>query len=191
MRKLNRPTCPNPAALATNYKHPDNKSALVKASFEKCMYCEEKILSSQFGDVEHIKPKSRFKNLEFDWKNLGLICSKCNNAKSDKYDEQTPFINPYDEDPEDYIIATGTLLAQRRGSERGELTISEIELNRGGLIEKRYEKIKNIGKTIDKCFRTQNETLKKNALEDLKKEASEDKEYSLCVKYLLKSHRIL
>jgi len=191
MRKINRPQCPNPTALTTNYKHPDNKSALVEASFDKCMYCEEKILSSQFGDVEHIKPKSKFPALEFNWDNLGVVCSKCNNAKSDNYDEKTPFINPYNDNPEDHIIATGTLLAQKKGSERGELTISTITLNRTELIEKRYEKIQKIEKTINACFRSNNETLKNNALEDLKKEANEDKEYSLCVKYLLKCHEIL
>ncbi|MEF3691537.1 MAG: HNH endonuclease [Candidatus Moraniibacteriota bacterium] len=191
MRKINRPPCPNPTALATRYNHPDNKPLLGAASFGKCMYCEEKILSSQFGDIEHIKPKSRFPKLEFEWNNLGLVCSKCNNAKSNKYDEETPFIDPYTEDPEDYILAAGTFLVNKRGSERGELTISEITLNRPDLVEKRHEKIQRIGKTIDSCFRTKNETLKNNALEELKKEATEDKEYSLCVKYLLKSHEIL
>lgn len=108
-----------------------------------------------------------------------------------KYDEETPFINPYDEDPENHIIAIGALLTQKRGSERGELTISTINLNRNGLTEKRYEKIQKIEKTINSCFRSNNEKLKNNALEELKKEANEDKEYSLCVKYLLKSHEIL
>ncbi len=33
MRKINRPACPNPTALAADYKNPDNKTALAKASF--------------------------------------------------------------------------------------------------------------------------------------------------------------
>ncbi len=191
MRKIIRPTCPEPMALATNYKHPRNKQVLVDASFGKCMYCEEKILSSQFGDIEHIKPKSKFHELEFDWDNLGLVCSKCNNAKSDKYDEVTPFVNPYNEDPEEHIVAVGSLLTQKRGSERGELTISEIQLNRNELIEKRFERIKRIERTINSCFRTTNETLKSNALEELKKESNEDREFSLCVKFILMAHSIL
>ena len=154
------------------------------------MYCEEKILSSQFGDIEHIKPKSKFQELEFEWNNLGLVCSKCNSAKHDKYDEETPFINPYDEDPESNIVAAGATLWAKQGSERGELTISEITLNRNELIEKRYEKIKTIKKAINECFRTKNKNLTKNALEELKKESDGDKEYSLCVKHFLKAHDI-
>ncbi|MGW8185040.1 MAG: HNH endonuclease [Candidatus Moraniibacteriota bacterium] len=191
MRKINRPACPNSLALTKNYKHPENKTVLVNASFGKCMYCEEMILSSQFGDVEHIKPKSKFQDLAFNWDNLGWACSKCNSAKADKYYENNAFIDPYNEDPEDYIIAIGAFLAQKKGSERGELTISEISLNRNELVEKRYEKIKKIEKAINSCFRTKDEKLKNNALEELKGEANEDKEYSLCIKHMLKSHEII
>ena len=191
MIKINRPKCPNEIALAKNYKHPDNKSVIAEAGFNKCMYCEEKILSSQFGDIEHIKPKAKFKELEFTWDNLGLVCSKCNNAKSDNYDEENPFINPYSEDPEEHIVVFGATLHSKRGSERGEMTISQIDLNRAGLVEKRYEKINMLDKAIKACFRTKSETLKNNALEELKKEADQDKEYSLSAKFLLKSHQIL
>lgn len=191
MRGINRPACPNPTALATNYKHPDNKIALIAASSGKCMYCEEKILSSQFGDVEHIKPKSRFPELEFEWSNLGFVCSKCNNEKSNKYYEEAPFIDPYSENPEDHIIAIWSLLAHKKGSERGEITISEIMLNRSSLVEKRYEKLSKIQKTIDACYRTSAQTIRDTHLEALKEDASEDKEYSLCVKYLLKGHGII
>ena len=85
----------------------------------------------------------------------------------------------------------GPFLKQKRGSERGELTILDIELNRTELIERRKEKIDKLVKSIDECFRTSNETLKNNALEELKKEAEQDKEYSLCVKYLLEINNIV
>lgn len=191
MRKINRPACPNQTALATNYKHVDNKKALIDASHGKCMYCESKVLHIAFGDVEHIKPKSKFTALEFDWTNLGFGCTKCNIAKGDKYDTTTPYIDPYSENPDDYVIALGAVLKHKNGSERGELTIKDVELNRDGLIEKRQTKLNEIEIAIDRCSRTQNVTLKKIAFDSLLEEAKEDKEYSLFVKTLFKIHNII
>ena len=192
MIKINRPECPNQSALKRKYNHPDNKPALANASFGKCMYCESKITHIDYGDVEHIKPKSRFPNLECDWGNLGYSCIRCNREyKKDKFTEKTPYIDPYKEEPSNHIVVSGSILLGKRGSERGELTILDIGLNRQGLIEKRQRKIEEIEKAINACFRTSNETLKNNALEELKKEAEKDKEYSLSVKCLLKINDII
>jgi len=191
MIKINRPECPNPTALAHNYKHPDNKKVLLNASHGKCMYCESSIGHVCFGDVEHIRPKSFYPHLEFVWENLGFVCTKCNNAKRDKFTETTPYVNPYDEDPEDHILAIGALLRHKAGSERGELTILDINLNRPNLIEKRDDKLRLIQRVIDACMRTSNATLKQNAVAELLKECGEDKEFSLVVKNLFKLHGLI
>jgi len=188
MIKLERPECPYPKALEDeNYKHPINKEALRQASFDKCMYCESKISHIDFAHIEHIKPKAqdKYPELEFVWENLGYVCPKCNNAKSDKYDENTPYIDPYSENPEEHIFAFGTFLYHKDGSEKGELTISDVDLNRVDLIEKRYERIKVIIKAITSCNRTENTTLRDNALDEIKQEMLADKEYSLVVKALI------
>ncbi len=191
MRKLNRPACPNPTALAANYKHQDIKKTLTDACFGKCMYCESGVTQVYFGDVEHIKPKSKFPELKFEWENLGFVCAKCNNAKADKYDESTPYVNPYEDDPDDHLLAFGSQLRQKNGSERGELTIIDIALNRLELLEKRQTRIEEIDKAIKACMRTGNEALKNAALSALKQEADADKEYSLFVKTLLQLHEII
>lgn len=191
MIRLTRPLCPNQTALAGgNYKHTDNKEALREVGFDKCMYCESKVSHTYYGDIEHIKPKVRFPELEFVWENLGFVCAVCNGIKKDKFEENTPFINPYDENPEDHIIAVGSFIKHKQGSERGEVTINEIYLNRVTLIERRQEKLDSIEKAINSCFRTQNISLRNIAINELKKEADFDKEYSLCVKSLLMTHHI-
>lgn len=191
MRKINRPNCPNPSALLTDYKHPENKKALSDASSGKCMYCESKVNHVYFGDIEHIKPKNKYPQLEFEWTNLGFVCARCNNAKSDKYDENTPHINPYGEEPNNHVIAMGALLKHKQGSERGELTIIEIDLNRPELLEKRQVKLQYIGKAIDACMRASNDTLKRNGLAEILEECKEDKEFSLFVESLLKLHNLI
>ena len=191
MRKITRPECPNPRALSKDYKNAENKKVLLSASNNKCMYCESYVTHISYGDVEHIRPKSRYPDLEFTWGNLGIVCSICNNTKSDKFDESTQYINPYQDDPEDHILASGALLLHKQGSERGQLTILEIGLNRVALIEKRFEKINRIQNAIDAAMRTPNNTLKQLAIIEILNESESNQEFSLCIKQLLKSHGII
>lgn len=194
MIRIFRPDCPHPRALENgNYKHPRNKEALKNAGSDKCMYCECKISHVDHGQVEHIKPKAadKFPELEFEWTNLGYVCAKCNVAKSDKFSDETPFIDPYAEDPEDFLFAAGSFLWPKHGNERGEMTITEIDLNRLGLLEKRDQKIKELYTSLKACGRTNSDTLRTQAIEELKKEGLPDKELSLIAKSFLKSARVL
>jgi uncharacterized protein (TIGR02646 family) len=194
MISLVRPVCPNPGALAAgNYKHPANKEALRNSTSGKCMYCESKIEHNSFAHVEHIKPKAddKFPELEFVWDNLGYSCERCNNVKGEKYDNNTPFINPYVDNPEDHFIFLGFLIYAKQGSERGDYTKDELELNRIGLIERRKERIDKLNEMIKAAFRTSNETLRNQTIEKVKKEAEYDKEYSAAVKSVLIAHGIL
>ena len=192
MIKLNRPECPNQEALITNYKHQDNKAVLILASHDKCMYCESKVSHTYYGDIEHIKPKSKFPNLEFDWNNLGYVCARCNGYKSDKYDETNPILNPYDEDPETHLVVLGAVFAHKDNSTKGKITIAEqsgVHLNRPALIERRQDRINLIKKVIEACAKLE-DNAKKAVLESIKPEAEADKEYSLCIKALFKTENI-
>jgi hypothetical protein len=177
--KLTRPDCPNPAAAQRDYKCPQNKDALKTASFDKCMYCESKISHVYYGDVEHIRPKSTYPHLEFVWENLGFVCAKCNGEKADKYDETNPFINPFDENPIEFLVAFGTFLFHRAGNERGEVTIKEIGLNRPHLLERRHERMKSLQNLNDKIEKTTSPRLKEILTEELLKELRDETEYSL------------
>ena len=188
MINIERPVCPNPMALENgDYKNRINKNALREASYDKCMYCESTISHIDFAHIEHIKPKApdKYPELICVWENLGYACPRCNVAKSEKFIESTPYINPYSEDPEEHIFAFGTFLFAKNGSERGELTIVDIGLNRNELIEKRQGRIDELTKAMNACFRTKNESLRKNALQEIKKEALPDKEFSLVINKLL------
>lgn len=191
MIRLTRPICPHPDALANkNYKHPINKTALLASSFNKCMYCESKILTIDFGDVEHIKPKSadKFPELEFVWENLGIACGRCNNKKSDNYHYDTPYINPYEDDPSHYLVAEYNWIFSLRNNERGQVTIEDIGLNRPELIEQRKTLLDRIMQTIQAVDNTRNEGLRTAALAALAEEASSTREYSMAVAARLEKH---
>jgi len=192
MIALTRPECPNPVALSNEkYNDPINKDALRKSTFGKCMYCESKMEHVSYAHVEHIKPKSKFPELKFVWENLGFSCQVCNTEKGSKYDEATPFINPYDENPEDHIVFLGFYAYPKQGSQRGKYTINELQLNRAGLIERRKEKIDKFIIMINVAFHTSNKSLHNQAIAELKTEAAKDKEFSAMVKNVLHTQGLL
>jgi len=188
MIKLNRPICPEPDRLAGNYKHPANKASLKDACNDKCMYCESKISHIDHAHVEHIKPKSKYPELKFKWTNLGYSCPKCNNAKGQKFSTQTPYLDPYAEDPSSHLFLSGSLYFPRNGSERAELTIRDIELNRPSLVERRYLLICQIDIALKACFRTENADIRAAAFKEIEREAEDRAEFSLCVKSHIEAH---
>lgn len=154
------------------------------------MYCESQVSHVYFGDVEHIRPKAsdQFPELQFEWANLGYCCARCNGAKSDKFDNNCPFIDPYDEEPNDHLLAFGAFVWQKAGSERGALTISMIELNRADLVERRSIRILELQRAIDACFRTSNARLRRLLFDALVTESDADKEYSMVAAALISAN---
>lgn len=178
MIRLKRPDCPNPDRLRVNYKTPENKAALQNSSFGKCMYCESKVSHISFGDVEHIRPKSKYEHLEFEWSNLGYVCQKCNNAKRDFYDERAPLINPYDEDPQEHLLAGGSVILPKYGNQRGKATIDTIELNRHALVEQRREALESISRILQLINKLPNDVDKIDMLESIDRVFDDSTEYA-------------
>ncbi|WP_196482601.1 HNH endonuclease [Burkholderia cepacia] len=156
------------------------------------MYCESKFSAIDHGDIEHIKPKAegKYPELTYVWGNLGISCTKCNGAKSDKFDADTPYINPYEENPSDYIVAEYCFVFAKRGNERGKLTIVDLELNRAELVEKRQTFLDRIMDAVMTVENTKNETLKKLAINALIDNASTSGEFSMAVTARLATHGI-
>lgn len=49
-----------------------------------CMLCHS---TSGPMHVDHIKPRSKYPELTFDFNNLQILCESCNQGKSDKYED--------------------------------------------------------------------------------------------------------
>lgn len=80
------------------YGAADVKNQLILDQFGKCCFCESDFLSTSYGDIEHYRPKSGYKNakgvmptkpgyywLAYDWKNLFLSCEVCNRGYKSTY----------------------------------------------------------------------------------------------------------
>jgi len=72
-------------------------SMLVNDCHNKCYICEFRSTSLI---VEHITPHRGDLTLKYDWNNLFLACSHCNNIKLAKYDD---ILDPTKCDPEEHI----------------------------------------------------------------------------------------
>jgi len=143
------------------------------------MYCESRVTDVYFGDVEHIHPKDQFPELEYEWGNLGFVCAKCNNSKSNKWFDETPFIDPYSEDPNDAITALGQWLFSRPGSDRGRVTLHEIKLNRPDLLQNRLEKLDRIQEILDLMAKAPNDAVRNALSSRIEAELGPDAEYCL------------
>lgn len=123
-----------------------------------CVYCERKI-TLEDSHIEHIKPKSVYKDDTFNYQNLTVSCQEeevgvkdlkrklktCGHHKGDRFDEDK-FINPVREAPKDfftYDLTTGNIVPREslsgKEQERAEYTIDLLNLNHDYLDDKRTE----------------------------------------------------
>ena len=123
-----------------------------------CVYCERKITLDD-SHIEHIKPKSVYKDETFNYQNLTVSCEveevtvknlkiklkTCGHHKGDRFDEDR-FINPVREDPKDfftYDLTTGNVVPREslsvKEQEKAEYTIDLLNLNHYYLDDKRTE----------------------------------------------------
>lgn len=66
------------------YNTPEVNAALFEMFHGKCYICENKDCTSY--QIEHLRPHKGNIELKYDWNNLFLSCSHCNNIKREKYD---------------------------------------------------------------------------------------------------------
>jgi 5-methylcytosine-specific restriction endonuclease McrA len=164
------------------YRHQEIKAALIAETKGKCAFCESQILGTQFGDVEHLRPKRLHPELFVAWENLTLACAKCNNFKSDI----DGIVNPYIDRISDHLGFLGPMATKCRGSISGNLTITQLRLNRDDLITRRASKLADIQNQIDLLDSIQNDTLK-SALEfAITENADCDKEFSAYAKQYIR-----
>ncbi len=173
------------------YNHPEIKHALEKETHGKCAYCESKIKSVAYGDIEHILPKNKNARPELyvEWNNLTLACEQCNRAgKGTYYEPNLPLVNPYTDAPSDFLRDFGPLIMPLPGNDRGIATEKVIRLNRGALVERRTERINSIEALLQGWAKETNPTLKKLLEDELHNEYLKEKEYSSTVKSFLKEN---
>lgn len=164
------------------YRHKDIKAAIGEESHNKCIYCESPV---GFGQTDHILPVSKCPHLVVDWDNLALVCTECNTHKKDYHDMSLPMINPFEEDPADFLIFLGPLMMAVAGNQRGQATERQIKLNRPALLERRQRRLEWLEPLLHQWASQPPGTLKDLLKEAILEEARDDKEYAAAVRACL------
>jgi uncharacterized protein (TIGR02646 family) len=167
------------------------KQALIDAQHKKCCFCER--LIGEDGDVEHFRPKGAYTQasklqypgyywLAYDWDNLYLSCSPCNqrNKKNlfpltnpkkraqlhsnDISVEKPLLVDPGQEDPSQHL----DFKAERpiANSPEGKRTIAILKLDRDILNEERLRHLKQM-KALHDVIKIAAQSPRNRELQDL------------------------
>lgn len=105
-----------------------------------CAWCESQVAGAQHGEVEHVRPKSRFPTRAYDWDNFLFSCQHCNQKKSDRWPAHGRFVRPDHDDPRRHLEFTDDGRVRGRTRE-GWQTIVALDLNREDLVRSRRTQI--------------------------------------------------
>lgn len=180
-----------PDTVKNRYNQIEVKENLKRETHCKCMYCESYISVVSPEHIEHYRPKALYPEKTFEWDNLGLSCPWCNIKKQDTFDENCSVINPYYENPDDFFISLGTMIVHKPGNKRAELSENLLELNRPELLECRKNAINRITPLLDRYKNESNPTLKKILKENIEKELTGEKPYTMCVRAYVNASKVL
>lgn len=174
-----------PEAAATRYRNPEIKTAVVADSHGKCIYCESRPLHVTPGQVEHILPKSVFPEKIVEWSNLGFVCPDCNREKSDFHDAEEPIVDPFVEDPADFLWFAGPMVFERAGSARGIVTIHKLALDRAELMERRAEHLRSLQTLLNVWARLPDGSARGAVAEQIRAHADDPGEYAAATQSFL------
>jgi len=177
------------------YNHRQVKESLQAMFSGKCAYCESHIAHIGYGHIEHFRPKSKFPDLCFDWDNLMLGCEICNGKKykGEKFPESKeggPFINPVEENPDDFFDFefdpdTGVANVISK-NERANTSEKELGLNRLELVKHRSSVV---CKMVFAALKAKDGD--KNGIEVIKKCCKKEEEYAAFARSLVKRFNIV
>lgn len=180
--------------IEKRYNQSEVKDSLKAMFKKKCAFCESHITHIDYGQIEHFKPKSKYPDLCFEWNNFLISCPICNGKsnKGDKFpleQEGGPFINPVDENPDDFLKfefdeITKTFLIFPKNN-RAVTTIKELGLNRDDLVENRTIELSKIIYVLDSVLGKNQD----DVLEEFINLFSEKDQYYAFIKVIFKKVR--
>lgn len=175
------------AARKRRYNNAEIKETLLKETHGKCAYCESKLTHIAYGDIEHIIPKASAPERTYEWENLTTACDICNTNKSDK----EGMVDPYAHDPEQlHFRFMGPMITIVPGSEPAKLTLTELDLNRPALMEKRKDRLEELGRRLEEIITTRDDATRFALIKALVEgETAASKEFSACARAYVSDKR--
>lgn len=172
--------------LIKHYRNDKVKTMVFDSSHNKCCFCESKLDETNgYPEIEHFEPKSLYPNKCFEWENLMPICRYCNGSKGNHDTISEPIVNPYEQNPEEFLEFVNLRIKTLNNNPIGEKTIDICDLNRRQLTQARAElflvlenKFKDILDEFSENLSGKKLNKIKNFLFDIEKLANKESKYS-------------
>lgn len=180
----------------SKYGHRDIIADLNAISFHKCYYSEQKLKGIPNEIDHHIEVAER-KDLAYDWDNLYLSSTECNNKLPNKTINVNDVLNPFtnsDDEIEEHLIFEDECITAKNGSKLGFDTIKKYRLNSELLDSLRGKQLIMFYKVLDivrqNQVKEQRDFFSINEQEALYRFAQPDYSFSLMFRLLLKNHNL-
>jgi uncharacterized protein (TIGR02646 family) len=163
------PVGDKPRPDSSKYGHRAVRVELRRMSFGKCFYCERKLGDGE-DEVDHFIEVAERTDLAFDWRNLCLACSSCNQHKAPNkkiavlecVDPCAPGVTP----PEHLTFRDELIVAR---DEKGRKTIAKFLLERDDLDNARMRHLKEFLKRLTTiCLQRAEESRKQFSPDELR-----------------------
>lgn len=175
-----------------NYYKKDEITNVLKQMYNSnCCYCECKITEVSYPHIEHRKPKKKYPESCYEWKNLHLGCEICNGHKTKNYNVKYPILDSVLDEIElhlTYEIDSKTGVWIKPISPRGRTTEKDADLNRDILrLEARQSVFNETVSAIMEMNKTNSQTEYDFGLNLLEEKYS--LEHGSLIKYIVESLR--
>ena len=178
----------------SKYAHKQIKDTLYSMSYGKCFYCESK-LSGGNKEVDHFVEVAIDPSKAYDWDNLYLACTNCNDKIDHNAIPVTDVLDPCkdsDEEIQRNITFVDELICAVPGSTKGLNTIKKYRLNTDLLDMKRGQWLRKLLKTVADIEAVMIDEGRKSVTDSEKKTLlrymSPDQPYSLMSEVYLRTH---
>lgn len=169
------------------WRHQEIKFALNEETSGKCAYCEGLMGDISYPHVEHLVPKALRPELAHMWENLTWACPQCNVRKGDFYDPSIGILDPYRDEPDEYLLYYGDFVDWQLGNPRAEVTVRLLDLNRMDLVESRRRRLAAIKELLSRWHAASGAM--REVLADAIRLDARDGEFTASVLAYLKHHR--
>ncbi|MDR2469244.1 MAG: HNH endonuclease [Tannerella sp.] len=127
------------------------KQKVLDKAFGKCCYADISLnVEGNYMEIDHFLPKSKHPDKVMEWDNLLPSCKPCNLSKGDHDTKVEPIVNPFTDNPQEYLYFMGEEYYGR--NEMGERTIRVLGLNKEQLQKKREEIVRVTEEDISYLF---------------------------------------
>lgn len=135
---------------SSKYGNPKIKDLLYTMSHRKCYYSETQLKGTN-AEIDHFVEVAEDKTKAYQWENLYLSCTNCNNKIPNKDIPVSEVLDPckdLDKTIEEHLEFEDELIRAKDGSLKGLKTIQKYRLSSAELDAKRMKQLQLFNKTL-------------------------------------------